>query len=81
MLPSQREAYLAAAEAYFTTLVNDSPQLGGVKLCGSWETIIGAVGNFTHILEYEGYSGYDETRKASLKHAVSCSPRLPPGSV
>lgn len=31
----------------------------------------GAVGNFTHILEYEGYAGYDETRRTSLKHPVS----------
>lgn len=68
--PGQRDEYLKAAEAYFTTLQKESASLGNVKLCGSWETIIGAVGNFTHILEYEGYAGYDETRRKSLKNEV-----------
>lgn len=68
--PGQRDAYVKAAEAYFTTLQRESANLGNVKLCGSWETIIGAVGNFTHILEYEGYAGYDETRRKSLKNQV-----------
>ncbi|KLT43202.1 NIPSNAP-domain-containing protein [Cutaneotrichosporon oleaginosum] len=62
VIPGHRDAYLEAAEAYFTTLAKESYNLGNVKLCGSWETIVGAVGNFTHILEHEGYKGYDETR-------------------
>lgn len=73
VIPSQRDAYLEAAEKYYSTLIKDSAQLGGVKLTGSWESIIGAVGNFTHIIEYEGYAGYDRTRKAALKHTVSHS--------
>jgi hypothetical protein len=71
VIPSHRDAYLEAAEKYFNTLVQHSPQLAGVKLTGSWETIIGSVGNFTHIVEYEGYAGYDKTRKAALKDKVS----------
>lgn len=38
-LDSQKE-YVAAAEKYFTGLVNDKELR--VKLTGSWETIIGA---------------------------------------
>jgi hypothetical protein len=39
-------------------------ELGGVKLTGSWETVIGSVGDFTHILEYEGYKGFDAAMTA-----------------
>ncbi|KAK4686842.1 hypothetical protein P7C73_g3284, partial [Tremellales sp. Uapishka_1] len=64
VIPSQRDAYLCAAEKYFSALVakSKSGQLGGVKLTGSWETIIGSVGEFSHILEYAGYKGYDGMR-------------------
>ncbi|BEI86160.1 hypothetical protein CcaverHIS002_0604470 [Cutaneotrichosporon cavernicola] len=68
VIPGHRDAYLEAAEAYFTTLAKESYNLGNVKLCGSWETIVGAVGNFTHILEHEGYKGYDETRVLVAKN-------------
>ncbi len=30
------------------------------------------MGNFTHILEHEGYRGYDETRLLVSKNQVSC---------
>lgn len=71
--PGHRDAYIKACEEYFATLMRDSKDLGGVKLCGSWETIIGSVGNFVHVLEHEGYAGYDETRRQSLKNEVSRS--------
>jgi len=45
-------------------LARRSAELGGVKLTGSWETVVGTVGEFTHILEYEGYKGYDATLRA-----------------
>lgn len=64
VIPSKREEYLAAAEKYYTSLRTRSAELGGVKLTGSWETVVGSVGEFTHILEYEGYKGYDATLKA-----------------
>ncbi|ORY30787.1 hypothetical protein BCR39DRAFT_564795 [Naematelia encephala] len=64
IIPSKRAEYLAAAEKYFRTLRERSPELGGVKLTGSWETVVGSVDNFTHIVEYEGYRGYDATLRA-----------------
>jgi len=63
-IPSKRDEYLTAAEKYFRALMERSSELGGVKLTGSWETVVGSVGEFTHILEYEGYKGYDETSRA-----------------
>lgn len=70
VIPGHRDEYLKAAEAFYTTLAKESANLANVKLCGSWETILGAVGNFTHILEHEGYKGYDETRRLLLKNEV-----------
>ncbi|RXK40726.1 nipsnap family protein [Tremella mesenterica] len=64
VLPSRGPEYAAAAEAYFSALKERSAELGGVKLTGSWETTIGSVGDFHHILEYEGYRGLDETSRA-----------------
>ena len=64
VIPSRRDEYLEAAEKYYTTLRERSAALGGVKLTGSWETVIGTVGEFTHILEYDGYKGYDTTSRA-----------------
>jgi hypothetical protein len=46
-------------------------ELGGVKLTGSWEIVVGGVGEFCHILEYEGYKGFDETTRAIRKDEVS----------
>ncbi len=48
-----------------------SGELGGVKLTGSWETIVGSVGEFTNILEYEGHRGFDLTRRALRDDKVS----------
>lgn len=47
-----------------------SAELGGVKLTGSWETIVGNVGEYTHILEYEGHKGYDVTGRLLRKDQV-----------
>lgn len=72
VIPSKREEYLEAAEKYYTKLmergIND---LGGVKLTASWETVVGSVGEFTHVLEYEGFKGFDETSRALKKDSVS----------
>lgn len=46
-------------------------ELGGVKLTASWETVVGSVGEFTHVLEYEGYKGFDETSRALRTDQVS----------
>jgi len=43
-----------------------------VKLTGSWETIVGCVGEFTHILEYEGYAGFDVSWRGMRADKVSC---------
>ncbi|WWC85481.1 uncharacterized protein L201_000345 [Kwoniella dendrophila CBS 6074] len=67
VIPSKREEYLAAAEKYFKELIDHNGEFGRVKLTGSWESVIGTVGEFTHILEYEGYKGYDETNRALKK--------------
>ncbi|WRT63365.1 uncharacterized protein IL334_000270 [Kwoniella shivajii] len=64
VIPSKRDEYLVAAEKYFKELIDHNGEFGRVKLTGSWESIVGNVGEFTHILEYEGYKGYDETNKA-----------------
>ncbi|WWD06178.1 hypothetical protein V865_004263 [Kwoniella europaea PYCC6329] len=64
VIPSKRNEYLAAAEKYFRELIDHNGEFGRVKLTGSWESVVGTVGEFTHILEYEGYKGYDETNKA-----------------
>ena len=68
----KREEYLEAAEKYYTSLAKRGNELGGVKLTGSWETVVGSVGEFTHILEYEGYKGYDRSLDAIRNDAVSC---------
>jgi hypothetical protein len=72
VIPSKREEYLEAAEKYFTQLMSRGIEdLGGVKLTASWETIVGSVGEFTHVLEYEGFKGFDETSRALRKDSVS----------
>ena len=70
MIPSRREEYLDAAEAYFQAIIDRGSELGGVRLQGSWETIVGRVGEFTHILEYAGYRGFDETLRATRRDKV-----------
>ncbi|KAL7420145.1 hypothetical protein Q5752_005111 [Cryptotrichosporon argae] len=70
VIPSQTEAYRSAAENYFSIIRERGGRLGGVKLTGSWEAIIGAVGTFTHILEHEGHKGYDEHRLVAARDPV-----------
>ncbi|EIW73394.1 hypothetical protein TREMEDRAFT_25378, partial [Tremella mesenterica DSM 1558] len=71
VLPSRGPEYAAAAEAYFSALKERYAELGGVKLTGSWETTIGSVGDFHHILEYEVYRGLDETSRALRSDPVT----------
>ena len=74
MIPSKREEYLETAEKYYKKLMERGiTDLGGVKLTASWETVVGSVGEFTHVLEYEGFKGFDETSRALRKDKVSCS--------
>ncbi|GHJ84065.1 hypothetical protein NliqN6_0467 [Naganishia liquefaciens] len=68
--PDSVEQYKQAAEKYFTGLASD-PSLK-VKLTGSWQTLIGDVDNFVHILEYENYAGYDSSLAKWQQH-----PELP----
>ncbi|TFK41824.1 NIPSNAP-domain-containing protein [Crucibulum laeve] len=56
--PSKAEEYKKAAERYYTGVREDSRL--GVKLTGSWETVVGQQDTFVHILEYENYGGYDK---------------------
>jgi len=66
--PDKVEEYKKAAEEHYGTLLAD-PNLH-VKLTGSWETTVGPLDTFVHILEYENYGGYDrtiETAKNSQK--------------
>lgn len=80
VIPSKREEYLEAAEKYFTRLMERGiDELGGVKLTASWETVVGSVGEFTHVLEYEGYKGFDETSRA-LRNDKVCFSHVEPGS-
>ncbi|TYJ54487.1 hypothetical protein B9479_004811 [Cryptococcus floricola] len=65
--PSSRQAYLSAAETYYAALIGRGAALGGIKLMGSWENIVGDVGSFTHILEHDGYKGYDQSLRG-LRH-------------
>lgn len=71
IIPSKRDEYLDAAQKYYETLAAKGPELGGVKLTGSWETVVGSVGDFTHILEYDGYKGMDAVMSAVKQDKVS----------
>jgi hypothetical protein len=72
VIPSKREEYLETAEKYYKKLMERGiDELGGVKLTASWETVVGSVGEFTHVLEYEGFKGFDETSRALRKDKVS----------
>ncbi|EKM84076.1 hypothetical protein AGABI1DRAFT_110665 [Agaricus bisporus var. burnettii JB137-S8] len=56
--PDRIGEYKKAAETYYKGLLADSRLQ--VKLSGSWETAIGELDTFLHILEYENYAGYDK---------------------
>ncbi|KAI9638889.1 uncharacterized protein MKK02DRAFT_41916 [Dioszegia hungarica] len=60
--PAAREAYLAAADKYYRALLARAPEFGGIKVTGAWEVVVGSVGEFVHIFEYEGYKGFDEAQ-------------------
>jgi hypothetical protein len=78
VIPSKREEYLESAEKYYKKLMERGiDELGGVKLTASWETVVGSVGEFTHVLEYEGFKGFDETSRALRKDKVSTSVLAP----
>ncbi|KAF8324050.1 NIPSNAP-domain-containing protein [Clavulina sp. PMI_390] len=57
--PDQRDAYKAAAEEYYAGIASDASL--HVKLTGSWETVVGELDTFVHILEYENYGGLDKS--------------------
>ena len=83
VIPSRRDEYLAAAEKYYRAIMDRGDELGGMRLTGSWEAIVGSVGTFTHILEYDGYKGWDTTTRnlrtdkvrALLDRLTSCISR------
>ncbi|TFL03646.1 NIPSNAP-domain-containing protein [Pterulicium gracile] len=57
--PEKTIEYKKAAERFFTG-IKDDPELH-VKLTGNWETVVGPLDTFHHIVEYENYDGYDKT--------------------
>lgn len=46
-------------------------EFGGIKITCALEAVIGSVGDFTHIFEYEGYKGYDEFMRSMKDDKVS----------
>lgn len=59
------------SERFFTG-IKDDPELH-VKLTGNWETVVGPLDTFHHIVEYENYDGYDKTM-ALIKKSKVCMP-------
>ncbi|KIO18873.1 hypothetical protein M407DRAFT_154534 [Tulasnella calospora MUT 4182] len=57
--PDRIDEYKEVAEKYYTGLAKDESL--SVKLTGGWETSIGALDTYVHILEYENYKGYDQS--------------------
>ena len=70
IIPSHRDEYLAAAEKYYRAVMERGDELGGMRLTGSWEAIVGSVGTFTHILEFDGYKGFDATSRSLREDKV-----------
>lgn len=73
VIPGHRDAYVEAADKYFAALIDHHSELGNLKVSGSFETIVGDVGNFNHILEYDGYKGYDQALQSHRDSKVSCA--------
>jgi len=75
--PDSTDAYKKAAEKYYSA-IKDDPKLH-VKLTGSWETVVGELDTFLHILEYENYDGYDKSTALIRKsdHAKAYKEMLP----
>ncbi|ORX34936.1 hypothetical protein BD324DRAFT_633298 [Kockovaella imperatae] len=61
VIPSHRDEYVAAADKYYRAIMNRGDELGGMRLTGSWEAIVGSVGTFNHIIEFDGYKAFDTT--------------------
>lgn len=59
VIPGHETQYLEAAEAYYKKLLERREEFGNVKVTGAWECVVGSVGEYTHIFEYEGYKGFD----------------------
>jgi hypothetical protein len=57
--PDRLDEYKKAAEEFFTGIASDESL--HVKLTGSWETVVGELDTFVHILEYENYAGLDKS--------------------
>ncbi|KDQ18252.1 hypothetical protein BOTBODRAFT_171909 [Botryobasidium botryosum FD-172 SS1] len=64
--PDSLEQYKKAAEKFYAGVAAD-PSLS-VKLTGSWETVLGDLDTFVHILEYENYRGYDRSTRL-IRHS------------
>jgi len=75
--PGAAAEYKKAAERYYAA-IKDDPELH-VKLTGSWETFVGEQDTFFHILEYENYSGFDETTRKirNSDHAKAYQQMIP----
>ncbi|KAG8701288.1 hypothetical protein FRC08_004182 [Ceratobasidium sp. 394] len=65
--PDKVDEYKKAAQEHYEALLAD-PEMH-VKLTGSWETTVGTLDTFVHILEYENYGGYDRTIKTAKNSA------------
>lgn len=70
-MPGHQAEYLAAAEAFYRALLERRHELGGIKVTGAWECVVGSVGDYTHIFEYEGYRGFDEFMRKYREDEVS----------
>ncbi|KAG9010316.1 hypothetical protein FRB94_010666 [Tulasnella sp. JGI-2019a] len=76
--PEVVEQYQEAAEKYYTGLASDASL--NVKLTGGWETVVGALDTYVHVLEYENYRGYDHSAaliRQSKEHTSNFQALLP----
>jgi hypothetical protein len=75
--PDKVEEYKKAAERYYTGIKDDKELR--VKLTGNWETIVGPMDTFHHVLEFENYSGFDKTMSLIRKseHAKAYEAMVP----
>jgi len=63
--PSMTDKYKEASAKFYTSIASDKDL--NVKLTGSWETVVGELDTFVHILEYENYAGYDRSSKLIME--------------
>ncbi|KIY50438.1 NIPSNAP-domain-containing protein, partial [Fistulina hepatica ATCC 64428] len=57
--PDMVDQYKETAAHYYTGIAQDGQ--AQVKLTGSWETVVGELDLFFHILEYENFKAYEAT--------------------